>query len=173
VGIKDAPAERSYPEDTEVIDVEPITDEIFAPFGRAIYAPNTRTRLDSSDALVSLRQRAEPSLYTTFVPAATMPLEVKLLERHRYSSQTFLPLGDVDYLIIVAHSKLDGSPDVSTAKALRVPGDWGITYAPGVWHHPLTSLGREGRFAVLMWLDGGPDDEEFFPLDRYCLVRDD
>jgi ureidoglycolate lyase len=171
--IADEPAEPSYPEHKHEIDVELITDQIFAPFGRVIYAPDSPGRLDSSDALVNLRPHAAPSLYTTLVSAATIPLEVKLLEQHRYSSQTFLPLGHVDYLIIVAHSKPDGFPDIPTAKALRVPGDWGITYAPGVWHHPMMSLGQKGRFAVLMWLDGGPDDEEFFSLDRHFFVRED
>lgn len=154
------------------IAIQLISDDRFAPFGRAIFVPDTTIRIDSSNALASLRPHAVASLYTTLIPATQTPIDVKLMERHRYSSQTFLPLAIEDYLIIVAHSKPDGSPDISTVQAFKVPGDWGITYAPGVWHHPMITLGRDGGFAVLMWRDGGPDDEEYFPLDRHFTVRE-
>lgn len=155
-----------------IVRIQSISDELFAPFGRAHAAPETPIRVDYSAAIASLRAGATPSLYTTLVPARGVPIEVTLLERHRYSSQTFLPLGAENYLTIVAHSLPDGFPDVSTAQAFRVPGDRAITYAAGIWHHPMISLGRDAGFAVMMWLDGGADDEEYFSLDRHFLVGD-
>lgn len=155
-----------------VVKIQSISDELFAPFGHAHAAPKRPVRVDYSAAISSLRADAAPSLYTTFVPAREAPIEVTLLERHRYSSQTFLPLGAEGYLIIVALSLPDGTPDVSTVRAFRVPGNRAITYAAGTWHHPMIALGQDAGFAVMMWLDGGPDDEEYFSLDRHFLVGD-
>ncbi|PWN44477.1 Allantoicase [Ceraceosorus guamensis] len=69
--------------------------------------------------------------------------DVKLLERHRYTTQAFLPLGngeDQAYLVIVALNGEDDTPDLSTLKAYSVRGSTGITYAAGVWHHPMVVL---------------------------------
>ncbi|MSQ21243.1 MAG: hypothetical protein EXR39_17285 [Betaproteobacteria bacterium] len=39
-----------------------------------------------------------------------------------------------------------------------------VTYHMGTWHHALTVLDRPARFAVLMWRDGTPADEELITL---------
>ncbi len=64
-------------------------------------------------------------------------------------------------LIIVAPHAADGGPDIAHARAFRTEGQTGLTYGADVWHHPLTILGAPASFAVFMWRDGGPDDEEF------------
>ncbi|MEC5293671.1 MULTISPECIES: ureidoglycolate lyase [unclassified Aurantimonas] len=106
---------------------------------------------------------------TTIQPSAA-PLEITLLERHRFSTQTFLPLSAEEYLVIVAPPDGDGTPDLSQVRAFKVPGDAAITYAAGIWHHPMIALRKEGRFAVFMWRDGGPDDEEFMELKNPFLI---
>ena len=59
------------------------------------------------------------------------------------------------------------------AVAFVVPGDVGITYHINVWHHLLAVLDRAARFAVFMWRDDSPQDEEFVAVAEPFLVTVD
>lgn len=146
--------------------VEPLTAERFAPFG-AVFAPRDepgRTYVEA--ALVNARTAAAPSLsMTTKADTVRLPHTISQMERHALSSQSFVPLGDVEMLTIVAPHGADGGPAMEEARAFRSSGQTGLTYGADVWHHPLTLLaGAPARFAVFMWLDGGPLDEEFVDI---------
>lgn len=59
----------------------------------------------------------------------------KVLERHPFSSQTFLPMG-VDkgkeaYVVICGAKLENGMPDVTSVRAFLCKGDQAVTYAPG------------------------------------------
>ena len=51
----------------------------------------------------------------------------------------------------------------------------GITYKPGVWHHPLIVLDRPADFACLIWEDGSAGDCQVTSLlagaGALCNVR--
>ncbi|KAI1362701.1 ureidoglycolate hydrolase [Xylaria arbuscula] len=89
--------------------------------------------------------------------------EVKVLERHPFTSQTFIPLtADTAkrYLVIVAPT-LDateedgdlpapeggaglpgrGLPDVRGLRAFVASGEQAVTYGAGTWHAPMVALG--------------------------------
>jgi len=86
------------------------------------------------------------------------------MERHEFSSQSFVPIDVSRYIVVVAPRAADGGPDAEAARAFLVPGDVGITYHVDIWHHPMTILDRPARFAVFMWRDGSTGDEEFVQL---------
>ena len=100
-------------------------------------------------------------------------LEIKVLERHPYTTQTFLPLGlssddkRTAFLVIVAptlpnsQGGFDG-PDVASAEAFAASGSQGVTYGVGTWHAPMIVVGeQEIDFAVLQYVNGvGQDDCE-------------
>ena len=96
--------------------------------------------------------------------ARALPFTAVEMERHRFSSQTFLPLDVARYLVLVAPNAEGGGPDMARARAFVADGSQGISYAAGTWHHPMTVFDRIGSFAVLTWLDGGPQDEQFVQL---------
>ena len=100
----------------------------------------------------------------TVEPKATFPLDVKVLERHEHSSQTFIPLRVSRYLVLATLDAPGGGPDLSRLRAFVARAGQGVTYAMGTWHHPLTVLDGPAAFAVLMWRDGSPGDEEFVPV---------
>ncbi len=154
------------------IIIEPLTAERFAPFGDVFTPPAEPGRLYFEDALATMRPGARPSLsLATKADVAALPLSVTQMERHEFSSQTFVPLQPAEILVIVAPHGADGGPDMDTARAFRSAGRTGITYAANVWHHPFTLLsGVPASFAIFMWRDGGPGDEEFVGVP-HRLVR--
>jgi ureidoglycolate lyase len=145
--------------------IEEITADAFAPFGLLI--PPVRTgehRVELIEQLQNLRATAKPRLSLAALPAASLPLEAVEMERHVYSSQTFIPISAESYLLLVAPHDRDGDPDVAQLRAFRVPGDVGIHYKADVWHHPMTALDGPARFIVTTFIDGTEEDEEFVPL---------
>ncbi|KAG0163875.1 Allantoicase [Apophysomyces sp. BC1015] len=95
-------------------------------------------------------------------PATQLPFVVKLLERHPYSSQFFVPMTDGNtrgYLVIVALNGKDDKPDMSTMKAFIATSKQGVNYRQGTWHHPMIALENETDFAVLVHESGTPQDD--------------
>jgi ureidoglycolate lyase len=149
---------------------EPITAEAFAPFGVLLKTPATAGRNYFDDGLANLRPGAQPSLSIAAIEPVRLALEALRMERHEFSSQSFVPMDTARYLVIVAPHRAGGGPDAREARAFLVSGGEGITYRADVWHHPMAVLDRAARFAIMMWRDGGPRDEEFAALDMPLLV---
>ena len=152
------------------IAAQPLTQEAFAPFGDVIDIPVTAGRTYYEDALGNLRPAARPSLSLSLKDMTPdRPLRAELLERHAFSSQTFVPIDVGRWLIIVAPHATVGGPDVGAVRAFVATGRQGVTYRPDTWHHGLTVLDRPGRFAVFMWRDGTSGDEEFVPVEPFTV----
>ncbi len=157
----------------EALSVEPLTSTRYRPYGDVIQAgaaspanQGTARRSDFLADLRSLRPGAKPNLCVfRCSPFRGRVFPVRLLERHAFSTQVFLPLGNAARcLIIVA---LGGDrPDLSTLKAFRLEGPRGISYRPGVWHHPLVALRRRADMACLVWEDATPRDCDVARLAR-------
>lgn len=108
---------------------------------------------------------------------------VTILERHPYTTQTFVPLtggggGHTRYLVIVAPTVDNGSstdsshrgpPDVARLRAFVARGDQAVTYGAGTWHAPMAALGTPGTsvaYAVFQFANGvGPEDCQEMVLD--------
>jgi ureidoglycolate lyase len=148
-----------------IVFPEPLRADRFTPFGDVLEAPSEPGRLHFGGGLANRRVTAAPSLAVAHVrPLVALPLVATRMERHEYSSQTFLALDVARWLVIVAPKASDGGPDVARVRAfLGGPGQ-GVTYRADTWHHPLTVLDRTARFAVLIWLENSATDEEFLTL---------
>ena len=152
------------------IQPHPLTREAFAPFGDVIDVPSEPGRKYYDDALGNLRSGAHPSL-SMILKAETphRPLRADLLERHEFSSQTFVPVDVARWLVVVAPHAAAGGPDLAGVKAFIATGRQGVTYRPNTWHHGLTVLDKPGRFAVFMWSIGGVGDEEFVTVRPFTI----
>lgn len=140
---------------------EPLTAEGFAPFGEVLAAPGAPGRVYIESALANRRPGAQPSLsFSTKEPVA-LPLASATMERHRHSSQSFVPMAAGRWLVLVAPHGADGGPDMAQARAFLARPDQGVTYGADVWHHPSTVFDQPARFAIFMWKDGGSEDDEF------------
>jgi ureidoglycolate lyase len=149
---------------------EQITTEGFAPFGDLLAAPSAPGRSYFDGALHNGRATAHPSLSIVHcLPVASLPLTVTKLERHQYSSQSFIPLGGGAKLLVVCPHIEGVGPDLSALRAFVTLPSEGITYRPNIWHHSLTILGQPGFQAVMMWKDGTNGDEEFVDVPPFTV----
>ncbi|MDZ4835675.1 MAG: ureidoglycolate lyase [Candidatus Melainabacteria bacterium] len=156
--------------------IEPISRQAYAPYGDLIAADDalpfnyanfkTAKRFNFLANVVNLRpERARLNLCVfRCTPLEKLPLEIKLLERHEFSTQVFMPISsDARFLVIVS---LGGSkPDLTTLKAFEVTNPCGISYKPGIWHYPMTALDNQVDFSCLVHEDGSSDDCEVSQFD--------
>lgn len=152
--------------------VQELTLAAFAPYGEVIRIPDAPGREYFESGFANARSSAWPSLSTVLkMPVDGLPLEANLLERHEFSSQTFVPIDVSRWLIVVCPHAERGGPDVERAVAFFAGPGQGVTYAMNTWHHGLTVLDRPARFAVFMWRDATSADEEFVPVAPF-MVRE-
>ena len=151
---------------------EPLTSAAFLPYGEVLEAPAIPGRTYFEDALANRRAGARPSISLTVkAPAEALPIRSAVMERHRFSSQSFVPQESGRWLAVVAPHLAQGEgPDMARARAFLARGDQGVTYGADVWHHPFTVLDRAARFVVFMWRDGSPDDEQFVDVAPFEIV---
>jgi ureidoglycolate lyase len=146
------------------ITARTISADAFAPYGELLDVPDTPGRYDFQAALHNGRDDAKPNLLLARVGGQALPLEVKVMERHPASSQAFFPLEAARYLVLVCPDAADGGPDMERLDAFIVGPAQGINYRAGTWHHPLTALDSEARFAALVWENGSDADTEWYKL---------
>lgn len=144
---------------TRAVAVEPLLDEAaFAPFGAIIAPPDAHgARRFYSDWLGG-EAGLTPVFHVNSVPETRLPAEITTLEHHPHAAQCFVPLDVARYLVTVAPSRADGSPDLDALRSFVVPGNRGVIYGRGVWHAGASVLDRSGAFAVLMWRGSVSDD---------------
>ncbi len=153
------------------LTLEPLTAEAFAPFGEVLACPAGPGRVYTEAALSNRRAQAKPSLsFSTKEPTA-LPIASTTMERHLYSSQSFVPMDAGRWLVLVAPHGADGGPDMTRARAFAAAPDQGVTYGADVWHHPSTVFDRTARFAIFMWKDGSSEDDEFVQVAPFTVVE--
>ena len=97
---------------------QPLTAQAFAPFGDVIDMPRHAGRFYYDDALANLRPAAGASLSVALKPPTPeRPLTSREMERHEFSSQTFIPVDVGRWLIVVAPHAAAGGPDMAAARA--------------------------------------------------------
>lgn len=146
------------------LPLTPLTAAAFAPFGTLVEYSRDERRHRLVDELQNARAEARPHLDFAKVASQSLPLTTTVMERHRFSSQSFVPIDVERYLVVVAPDAAGGGPDMAEARVFAATGRQSVTYRAGVWHHPLTPLDRAGLFAIVTFRAGGAGDEEFVTL---------
>jgi ureidoglycolate lyase len=157
----------------------PLTASAFSPYGDVVSARSeggsaanqgTALRFDRAAALESLRPSARPNLAVFQSHPQALPFTVRLVERHPFSTQVFLPLVCERFLVCVTSTRPDGGPDVLGLRAFICGPGQGINYRAGVWHHPIVAIDGPAEFAMLAWEDGTEGDCEERLLDEPCAI---
>jgi len=163
--------------------IRPLTADDYSPHRDVVMAAprgepgkpanqGTARRFDAVAALHNQRgERASPNLAVfRCAPRPPGQLVIELLEKHPRSTQVFIPMNARRFLVVVA---LGGErPDLTTLAAFEASGAQGVSYHPGVWHHPMIALDAPTDFSVLVWEDGSDDDCVVVPLaasERWAL----
>jgi ureidoglycolate lyase len=136
--------------------VRPLTPQAFAPYGTVLAAPagkkgrlingGNAERFDLVGNLQLGTQGGRPMLALFRAQARRFPHEVVEMERHALGSQTFVPLGERRFVIVVAPA--GEAPAPGALAAFVTDGLQGVTLAPGTWHHALLAMDA-GDFVVV------------------------
>ena len=128
------------------ISIEQLDINTFSKFGDIIQKKNalelrsinqgTTTRYHNISKLSLESKNGNSSISIFSGSPRDLPIEIKIMEKHPIASQSFLPIQDYDWLIVVCEEKNE-LPDLSTLRCFQVDGDTGITYNKNIWHHPL------------------------------------
>ncbi|CAK7246316.1 MAG: hypothetical protein STHCBS139747_007943 [Sporothrix thermara] len=148
------------------------------------HAPSGKPSGPLASMFVCATRTLLPSDSSTAGSAGGGLFPVTILERHPYTTQTFVPLftqaaADTRYLVIVAPNlsaaetpagmKTTSPPDVRGLRAFVARGDQAVTYGAATWHAPMAALGAAGTalpFFVFQFANGvGPEDCQEVVLD--------
>ncbi|MCB8839023.1 ureidoglycolate lyase [Aurantimonas sp. VKM B-3413] len=158
-----------------VIRAEPLTKAAFAPFGDVIEIAGAEERPINNGTTIRYHDLAHvdvgaeggrPLISIFRGEPFTLPVEIKMMERHPLGSQAFYPLSGRPWLAVVAQDEA-GRPGTPVAFLAR--GDQGVNYAPGTWHHPLLSLEGVSDFLIVDRGGPGANLEEFLLSDPFLL----
>ncbi len=149
------------------LTAQPLSPSEFEPFGEVLIAPKAPGRHRIDRALECRSSTASPSLSFTRKLPTSLPMTSRTMERHPHSSQSFIPMEAGRWLIVVAPGDADDRPAMSLARAFVANPDQGVTFRRGVWHHLFTVLDRPASFAVFMWKDATPADDEFVDVPPF------
>lgn len=138
------------------LPVQPLTAAAFAPFGTVIAVPagaagrpingGTSLRFDLLADLALSADGGHPMLALFRAQARCFPIEVAEMERHALGSQSFVPLGERRFVIVVAAA--GAAPTADDLSAFITDGCQGVSLAPGTWHHALLAVDA-GDFVVV------------------------
>lgn len=151
---------------------ESLTKENFASFGdvleirgaeRILINEGTTERFHALTTL-DISDEGGAAILSIFRSSARpTPIRIAMMERHPLGSQTFFPLSDKPWLIVVSSA---AKPAPDNLKAFLARGDQGVQYAKNTWHHPLLIIEPKQDFLIAdrsgpgdnleeIWFDGG------------------
>ncbi|KAF9582640.1 Allantoicase [Lunasporangiospora selenospora] len=175
------------------VQPKPITNENFAKWGQVVRLPdadpnavqvnqgtaqkfshlaqfvNHRPAVsDTANPNPSLKSAdANIAIFKCYKPVTADQFPIKLLERHSYSSQMFMPMGgdgNGSYVVVTAENGPDDKPILETLEAFKCNNTLGINYKPNVWHHPMIVVEKPVQFMTITYESGvGLEDcEEYW-----------
>jgi ureidoglycolate lyase len=106
----------------------------------------TSLRLDECGELSLTAKAGQACLALFRAQARDLTQPFVTLERHRLGTQTFIPMGGVCYVMLVAHG--DTEPGVASLAAFIARGGQAVTLRADTWHHGLMAL-KPGDFIDL------------------------
>jgi len=154
-----------------------LTARDFDPFGEVIETAGHTARwindgscerFDDLARVDVLAEGGRPLISIFRALPQALPFRVRILERHPLSSQAFIPLNGLPFLVIVAAA--GDMPVVQRLRAFRSSGAQGVSYRRNTWHHPLVALERSSDFLVVDRGGAGENCEQAPIGDDVILV---
>ena len=147
------------------IQIQPLTQESFSAFGDVIEKENhdffainqgltQRYHALSVAQITGDHVSVGMSIFHNLC-ATEIPFKIDMLERHPHGAQSFIPLQQQKFIIIVVLPLDQTQPNEQKIYAFLSNGKQGITYHQGAWHHPLITLEAKSDFLVVDRIGGG------------------
>ncbi|MGB1389958.1 MAG: ureidoglycolate lyase [Paracoccaceae bacterium] len=155
------------------VSIEPLTAKAFQPFGDVLDISGAPDRMINQGLcgryhdrarLEFLDGRAGVSLFNA--EPRTLPYRLEMVERHPDGSQTFIPMTQKPFLVIVAPDTAQGP---GLPRAFRTAPGQAINFLRNTWHGVLTPLTAPGLFAVVDRIGPGANLEEFWFDEPYLV----
>lgn len=155
--------------------IEPLTKSAFAPFGDVVEADPSTMRLINGGTTERYHALAGPQALGEGAAVIinlfrgqprVLPYMVDMMERHPFGSQSFHPLQNRPWLVIVAEDE-GGRP--AAPRLFMATGRQGINYRANVWHHPLMALDEISDFLVVDRTGPGDNLEEYVYPEPYVV----
>ena len=158
--------------------MRPLNAEAFAPFGTVIQKAGHRpleinygqTLKYAELACIEVdEQGGKPVAHLYCSQPVELPFRVEIMECHPLGSQTFMPLHDRPFLVVVAPP--GSEPEPAAIRCFVTDGRQGVHLNKGVWHHYQLSLGEPADYLVID--RGGPGENTVERrLSKPLLVED-
>ncbi|MCV2882790.1 ureidoglycolate lyase [Actibacterium sp. XHP0104] len=160
---------------SETIRIQPISKGAFAPFGDVLDTAGDPDKLINQGLCERYHDRAaldfgpegRAGVSLFLAQRRMLPLTLDMVERHPEGSQTFIPMTENPFLVIVAPDQ-GGTP--GTPLAFMTRPRQGISLHRGTWHGVLTPLTDPGLFAVIDRIGPGANLQEHW-FDTPYTVR--
>lgn len=157
------------------IRADALTADLFRPFGDVLeaggapdfmingglcgrYHDLARPDTDAEGAMTLSIGRSDP---------VSLPLALRMMERHPDGSQAFVPMAGTRFLVIVAEDDngLPGKP-----RAFVTNGAQGVQYNTNCWHGVLAPLNGPADFLIVDRIGPGANLEEHVFAAPYTVV---
>jgi len=166
----------------QVLVPKPLTTDAFSAFGDVIEASDNvnnfaindgftqryhdLAKVDVNDADADNNKgHAIVSIFRS--TPLDQPIAIKMMERHPYGSQAFIPMGTNSYLIVVAPAGVFNSNSIEVFIATA---NQGVNYHKGTWHHYCLALASESDFLVID-RGGAGDNCDVVELDGSLVIK--
>lgn len=135
---------------------EKLTAENFANFGEVVTIQSKESRTINDGyaekyadiaSLDTSEDQGQTSVHIFVAKSRQFPLQISMLEKHPFFSQTFIPRHSSPFLVVVAPPAK--TPSIEKLRAFITNGEQGINYSRGVWHFPLISMDDNSQFIVI------------------------
>ncbi|KAH7911990.1 galactose-binding domain-like protein [Hygrophoropsis aurantiaca] len=176
----------------KVVPVLPLTPEAFAAFGQVIEAYGDHAAAPRNTKITPANMGTASKFHKLALVNSTYPpnsnettglsvyrckpaelsngeLELKVLERHPFTNQAFIPMGGGPaggealndpgeaYLVVVAQNGSSDKPDIASIRAFIANAGQGIMYKTAIWHQPMTVLYKAMDFTCVETQIGNGD----------------
>jgi len=158
------------------ITTEPLTRGAFAPFGQVIEAEGAHHYPINAGNCERFHDLARvelggvhprPLISILKSKCFTLPLALRMVERHPLGSQAFYPLSSHPFLVIVAPDE-SGTP--RTPRAFVTGPGQGVNIAMNTWHGVLTPLDIDAEFLCIDRGGEGNNLEEHFFAEPWVVA---
>ena len=147
-----------------------LTAEALAPFATVLRAKDGKF----TDFPQVLERSDTPGHHAFAIlcpqPAMGTTVSIASLERHPHSTQSFVPISAGRWIVVVAPTLADGSPDVANVRAVVAGPEDAICIGRNVWHAGLTVLDRPAEFGMILWRADAGDDGIVFDLPQPIVL---